>query len=61
MQLHSDNALPLETDKEKILHLRKSSKKTNTDRKHVKWLGVVESLTCIEEAGWLRRGGLWER
>ena len=35
--------LPLESDKEETLHLRKSRKKKNVDRKYVncKWLGVV--------------------
>ena len=33
--------LSLETDKEEILHLRKSRKKRNADRKYVKWLGVI--------------------
>ena len=33
--------LSLETEKEKILHLRKSRKKRNADRKYVKWLGVI--------------------
>ena len=33
--------LPLETDKEGILHLRTSKKKKNVDRRYVKWLGVI--------------------
>ena len=33
--------LPLEVDKEQTLHLRKSRKKRNADRKYVRWLGVI--------------------
>ena len=33
--------LLIETDKEEVLHLRKSRKKKNADRKHVKWLGGI--------------------
>ena len=33
--------LPLELDEEDVLHLRKSRKKRNTNRKYVKWLGVI--------------------
>ena len=33
--------LPFETEKEEILHLRRSRKKKNADRKYVKWLGVI--------------------
>ena len=33
--------LPLELDKKELLHFRKSRKKQNTDRKYVKWLGVI--------------------
>ena len=33
--------LPLENDKEEILHLRTSRKKKNADQKYVKWLGVI--------------------
>ena len=33
--------LPLELDKEEILHLRKTRKKRNADWKHIKWLGVI--------------------
>ena len=33
--------LPVEEDKEKVLHLNKSRKKRDRDRKHTKWLGVI--------------------
>ena len=33
--------MPIETDKEEVLHIRKSRKKENADRKYVKWLGII--------------------
>ena len=33
--------LPIETDKEEVLHIRKSRKKRNAERKWIKWLGVI--------------------
>ena len=33
--------MPVETDKEEVLHLRKSRKKKNAERKYVKWLGFI--------------------
>ena len=33
--------LPIETDKEEVLHLRTTRKRRNTERKYVKWLGVI--------------------
>ena len=33
--------LPIEKDKEEVLHLRTSRKKKNADRKYVKWLGAI--------------------
>ena len=33
--------LPLEPEKEESMHLRKSRKKKNADRRYVKWLGVI--------------------
>ena len=33
--------MPIETDKEEVLHLQESRKKRNADRKYVKWLGVI--------------------
>ena len=40
-EVAEESRLPLEGDKEEILHLRNSKKKKNADRKYVKWLGVI--------------------
>ena len=47
--------LPIETDKEDVLHLRKSRKKKNTDRKYVKWLGVIFDDSLEFDIHWKSR------
>ena len=39
--------LLLEGDKEDVLHLRKRGKKTNVDRRYVKWLGTILTTPWI--------------
>ena len=38
-EVREECRLPLETEKEKVLHLRKGRKKKNADRRYVKWKG----------------------
>ena len=47
--------LPLETDKEEILHLRTSRKKKNADRKYVKWSGVIFDDSLDFDMHWKSR------
>ena len=50
-----ENNLPLETEKEEVLHLRKNRKKRNVDRKHVKWLGVIFDDSLDFDIHWKSR------
>ena len=47
--------LPLEGDKEEVLHLRKSRKKNITDRKCVKWSGVIFDDSLDFDIHWQSR------
>ena len=47
--------LPLETDKEEILHLRKSMKRRNADWKYVKWPGVIFDDSLDFDMHWRSR------
>ena len=47
--------LPLEFDKEETLHLRKSRKQKNADRKYVKWLGVIFDDSLDFDIHWKSR------
>ena len=47
--------LPLELDKEETLHLRKSGKTKNVDRKYVKWLGVIFDDSLDFDMHWKSR------
>ena len=40
-EVAEEYSLPIETDKEEVLHLGKSRKKKIADRKYVKWFGVI--------------------
>ena len=50
-----ENHLPLEAEKEEVLHLRKTRKKRNVDRKHVKWLGVIFDDSLDFDVYWKSR------
>ena len=54
-----ENNLPLETEKEEVLHLWKNRKMRNADRKYVKWLGVenLSKLGDILPVGFGDAGG----
>ena len=47
--------LPLEREKEEVLHMRKSRKKRNEDRKYVKWLGVIFDDSVDFDMHWKSR------
>ena len=47
--------MPLETEKEEVLHLRKNRKKRNADRKYVKWLGVIFDDSLDFDIHWKSR------
>ena len=46
---------PIETDKEEVLHIRKSRKKKNADRRYVKWLGVIFDDSLDFDMHWKSR------
>ena len=48
-------SLPLKTDKEEILHLRKNRKGKNADRKYVKWLDVIFDGSLDFDIHWKSR------
>ena len=47
--------LPLEANKEEILHLRKSRKKRNLGQKYVKWPGVIFDDSLDFDMHWRSR------
>ena len=49
------NKLPLETDKEEVLHLRNNRRKRNADRKYIKWLGVIFDDSLEFDLHWKSR------
>ena len=54
-EVEEECRLPLETNKEEILHLRKSKKKNNADRRYVKWLGVIFGDSLDFDMHWKAR------
>ena len=46
-EVAGENNLPLETEKEEVLHRQKHRKKNNVDRKYVQWLGVISMTPWI--------------
>ena len=50
-----ENHLPMEAEKEEVLHLWKTRKKRNVDRKHVKWLGVIFDNSLDFDVHWKSR------
>ena len=57
-EVAGENNLPLETEKEEVLHLRKNRKKRNADRKYVKWLGVIFHDSLDFDIHWKSRIGI---
>ena len=49
------NNLPLEAEKEEVLHLQTSRKKRNADRKHVKWLDMIFDDSLDFDVHWKSR------
>ena len=47
--------LPLETEKEEVLHIRKNRKRRNADRKCVQWLGVIFDDSLDFDIHWKSR------
>ena len=47
--------LPIEVDKEEVLHMRNSQEKRNADWKWVKWLGVIFDDSLEFDMHWKSR------
>ena len=47
--------LPIETDKEEVLRMKRSMKKKNADRKYGKWLGVIFDDSLDFDIHWKSR------
>ena len=54
-ELAEECQMPIETDKEGVLHLRTSRNKRNADRKYVKWLGVIFDDSLDFDMHWKSR------
>ena len=54
-EVAEESNMPIERNKEQVLHIRKSRRKKNWDRKCIKWLGVIFDDSLDLDIHWKSR------
>ena len=54
-EVSEESNMPIETDKEEVLHIRKSRRKRNANQKFIKWLGVIFDDSLDFDIHWKSR------